>query len=48
MSPQKSSPHKEQPVIKCDSVYKIFGENAGKMLKDSNGKVDAKVFQDAG
>ncbi len=48
MSPQKSSPHKEQPVIKCDSVYKIFGENAGKMLKDSNGKVNAKVFQDAG
>ena len=48
MSPQKSSPHKEQPVIKCDSVYKIFGANAKKMLQDANGNVDAKVFQDAG
>jgi glycine betaine/proline transport system ATP-binding protein len=35
-------------VIKCESVYKIFGENAEKMLKSSNGNVDAKVFQDAG
>jgi glycine betaine/proline transport system ATP-binding protein len=38
----------ENPVIKCESVYKIFGDNAGKMLRDSNGNVDAKVFQDAG
>ena len=36
------------PVIKCDSVYKIFGSNAEKMLKNSNGNVDAKTFQDAG
>jgi len=36
------------PVIKCESLYKIFGPNAEKMLKDSNGKVDAKTFQDAG
>ena len=36
------------PVIKCDSVYKIFGDNAEKMLQNSNGNVDAKVFQDAG
>ena len=39
---------KKYPVIKCDSVYKIFGDNAGKMLADSNGKVNAKIFQDAG
>ena len=36
------------PVIKCDSVYKIFGANAEKMLQNSNGNVDAKTFQDAG
>jgi ABC-type proline/glycine betaine transport system, ATPase component len=37
-----------QPVIQCDSVYKIFGENAKKMLQGSKGNVDAKTFQDAG
>ena len=36
------------PVIKCDSVYKIFGDNAEKMLKNANGNVDAKIFQDSG
>ena len=39
---------KNKIVIKCESLYKIFGENAEKMLADSNGKVDAKIFQDAG
>lgn len=37
-----------QPVIKCESVYKIFGANAGKMLQESDGNVDAKTFQEAG
>jgi len=36
------------PVIKCESVYKIFGANAEKMLQNSNGNVDAKKFQDEG
>jgi|TARA_B100001142_G_scaffold317880_1_gene359332 glycine betaine/proline transport system ATP-binding protein len=36
------------PVIKCESVYKIFGDKAEKMLQNSNGNVDAKTFQDAG
>jgi len=36
------------PVIKCESVYKIFGANAGKMLQESNGNVDAKTFQESG
>ena len=36
------------PIIKCESVYKIFGANAEKMLQNSNGNVDAKKFQDAG
>jgi glycine betaine/proline transport system ATP-binding protein len=38
----------QQPVIKCDSVYKIFGKNAEKMLKNANGKVVADEFQKAG
>ena len=38
----------EQSVIKCESVYKIFGENAKQMLENAGGKVDAKTFQEAG
>ena len=37
-----------ETVIKCESVYKIFGENAKKMLEESNGNVDAKTFQERG
>ncbi len=29
-------------------MYKIFGDNAKKMLQKSNGNVDAREFQDAG
>ncbi|MDB4140639.1 betaine/proline/choline family ABC transporter ATP-binding protein [Candidatus Pelagibacter sp.] len=36
------------PVIKCESVYKIFGSNAKEMLHEANGNVDAKTFQDNG
>ena len=36
------------PVIKSESVYKIFGNNAEKLLKEHKGKVDAQKFQDAG
>ena len=35
-------------VIKCESVYKIFGSNAKKMLQEANGNVDAKKFQENG
>ena len=48
MSSQDISSQKNSPVIKCESVYKIFGENAEKMLQEANGNVDAQVFQDAG
>jgi len=48
MSSKVANSQIEKPVIKCESVYKIFGENAEKMLKDANGKVDAQVFQEAG
>ena len=37
-----------EPVIKCESVYKIFSENAETMLKEANGNVDAKTFQENG
>jgi len=45
---QELSNNKEQSVIKCESVYKIFGDNAKKMLHGSLGNVDAKTFQDEG
>jgi glycine betaine/proline transport system ATP-binding protein len=48
MSSKASQIQKKQPVVKCESVYKIFGENAEKMLQESGGDVDAKKFQDAG
>ena len=48
MPSKVSSDKKKNAVIKCDSVYKIFGDNAKKMLQKSNGNVDAKEFQDAG
>jgi len=38
----------EQSVIKCESVYKIFGANAKQMLESASGNVDAKTFQEAG
>ena len=48
MSIEGTSKSQKNPVIKCESVYKIFGDNAEKMLQDAKGSVDAKVFQDAG
>ena len=36
------------PVIKCEGVYKIFGDGAERMLQESGGHVDAQKFQDAG
>ncbi len=46
--PTPSETKSTEPVIKCESVYKIFGENADKMLRAANGKVDAAKFQEAG
>lgn len=37
-----------QPVIKCESVYKIFGDNAEKMLAQSDGKVETASLLEAG
>ena len=38
----------DSPVIKSESVYKIFGNNAEKLLEKNQGKVDSQIFQDAG
>ncbi len=40
----RSEINNNKPVIKCDSVYKIFGNNAKKLLENSEGQVDAKNF----
>ena len=37
-----------ESVIKCEGVYKIFGNNAKQMLEQANGNVDAKTFQENG
>ena len=37
-----------QPVIKCESVYKIFGDNAAKILHQSGGKVETAALLEAG
>lgn len=39
--------HSNEPVIRCDSVYKIFGDNAKRMMRECNGVVDAEKFQQA-
>ncbi len=48
MSSQAKTSTSDNPVIRCDSVYKIFGDNAESMLRKSNGAVDAAKFQEAG
>ena len=45
---EKNKSINNSPVIKSESVYKIFGNNAEKLLEKSQGKVDAQKFQDAG
>ena len=42
------APSANEPVIRCDNVYKIFGDNAKKMLRESGGVVDAEKFQAGG
>ena len=38
----------KSPVIRCDSVYKIFGDSAKRMMQECGGVVDAARFQEAG
>jgi glycine betaine/proline transport system ATP-binding protein len=45
---KKSTKKNMQPVIKCDSLYKIFGDNTADMMAKSNGNIDVEAFKDAG
>ena len=38
----------KEPVIKCESVFKIFGTNANKLLENASGPISAEEFQKAG
>ncbi|MFT5812048.1 MAG: glycine betaine/proline transport system ATP-binding protein, partial [Rubritalea sp.] len=38
----------EEPVIRCEGVYMIFGDNAKSMLDSAGGEVDAAKFHEAG
>ena len=38
----------QEPVIKCESVYKIFGTNANKLLENTSGPISSEEFQKAG
>ena len=38
----------DHPVIKCDSVYKIFGERTDEMMRKSNGNIEIEKFKEAG
>ena len=48
MSSKIESTNSQKAIIKCDSVFKIFGDNAAKILESSNGTVNAQSFLDAG
>ncbi len=48
MSSIIKSKSNKQAVIKCESLYKIFGDNPEMMLQKSIDSVNAKEFQDAG
>ena len=48
MSSQEPPAGAGQAIISCESVYKIFGNNAGQMLRDSEGVVDSRKFLEAG
>ncbi len=36
------------PVVRCEGVYKIFGDSAESMLRESGGTVDSQKFMEAG
>ena len=46
-SPAEASTSTE-PVVRCESVYMIFGDNAHSMLQQANGEVDHAKFHEAG
>ncbi len=48
MSSQAAVSTSNEPVIRCDAVYKIFGDNAKSILQNAGGVVDADKFKEAG
>jgi glycine betaine/proline transport system ATP-binding protein len=48
MSTQVETSNTNEPVIRCESVYMIFGDNAHSMLQQANGVVDHAKFHEAG
>ena len=48
MSSQPETSNSNEPVIRCESVYMIFGDNAKSMYEKSNGVVDSEKFHEAG
>ena len=36
-----------EPVIRCESVYKVFGKNARRMMKEHGGVVEPDKFREA-
>ncbi|UCH40418.1 MAG: betaine/proline/choline family ABC transporter ATP-binding protein [Gammaproteobacteria bacterium] len=48
MNTEAETSTSDEPVIRCESVYMIFGDNAHSMLQQANGVVDAARFQEAG
>ena len=48
MLSQEKSVGAGQAIIRCQSVYKIFGNNAGRLLRESGGVADSKRFMEAG
>ena len=43
-----SSDNSPRAVIKCEAVFKIFGENVPKLVRESNGSIDTAKFKAAG
>ncbi len=48
MSSQGATAGEEHAVIKCESVFKIFGKNAKRLLESANGNIDAEAAKAAG
>lgn len=48
MSSQGATAKEEHAVIKCESVFKIFGKNAKSLLESANGTIDAEAAEAAG
>ena len=48
MSSQGATAGEEQAVIKCESVFKIFGKNAKNLLESADGTIDAETAKAAG